>query len=196
MRQPSQMNNFRPTSGSESEWKEARARVAAYLRALHLANEERQEWITSAVLLQAAARHAQKPEENPITLAMTEIRDVSEQWLGKLIESGDRVSAAGFVSLFAADTMEKWPAVFLAADIPADFQIALRELWVRAAPDLQLSRMVPQPFDNALQDAIALSAPLAELAKKKAPLLARVFTVVVSWISVSWISIWPGNKLR
>ena len=166
-------------------------RLDAYLRALHLANQEQQEWIISAVLFQAAIKHAQKPDENPTTLVMTEIREVSEKWLAKLIESGERVSAAGFISLFAANFMEKWPAAFLSAEVPVEFQLSLRELWVRAAPDLKFSSMVPQPFDNALQDAITLSAPLAELAKNKTPFLVRVFTVMVSWLSI-----WPGNKLR
>ena len=185
------MNSFCPTSGSEAEWKEARARLGAYLRALHLANEDQQERIISVVLQQAAVKHAQNLVESPTALAMNEIRDISEQWFAKLSESGERNCTMGFVLLFATDATKKWPAAFLATEIPADCQHALKESWVRAAPDLKFSSMVPQPFENPLQDALTLPAPLAELAKDKAPFLAKVFAIVVSWLSI-----WPGNRLR
>ena len=106
------MNSFCPTSGSEAEWKEARARLEAYLRALHLANEEQQERIISVVLQQAAVKHAQNPVESPTALAMNEIRDISEQWFAKLSESGERKCTMGFVLLFATDATKKWPAAF------------------------------------------------------------------------------------
>jgi hypothetical protein len=185
------MNSFCPASGSEGEWKEARVRLEAYLRALQLAHLEQQERVVVAVLRQAAIIHAQQPAESPTTIVMNKIQEASEQWIARVVGCGEHVSVSGFVSLFATDAAKKWPAAFLDAEIPPDFQDVLRESHVRAAPDLNISRMVPEPFANPLQDAITLSAPLAELAKNKAPLLARVFAV-----SLSWLSIWWGNKPR
>jgi hypothetical protein len=185
------MNSFCPTSGSEGEWKEARARLEAYLQALQLAPPKQEEQIVGAVLQQVAIKHAQQPAESPTTLVMGEIQHALEQWIMKAVGCGEHDSVSGFVSLFATDAAKKWPAAFLDTEIPPDFQQVLRESHVRAAPDLKVSRMVPEPFANPLQDAIALSAPLAELAKNKAPLMARVFAV-----SLSWLSIWWGNKPR
>src|SRR5580698_3707791 len=146
------MNTVYPPTGSESEWKEAHARVEAYLTALHLINQEQRERIISTVLQQAALKHAQNPGESPMVLAMNETRELLDQWFEKIIPSRERASVTGLVSLFAIDATTRWPAAFLADEVPADFQRFLRGCEVNAAPDLSVSRMVPQPFETPLSD--------------------------------------------
>src|SRR5579863_4209166 len=146
------MNSFPPENDVEPEWREARWRVEAYLRALALSDGEQQQRITSVVLKRAAAKHAQSPGESPTVLAMNETCDLLQQWFQKVIQPSGHASATGFAPLFAIDAAQKWPAAFLAEEVPADFRQVLQECEVRAAPDLKVSRMVPQPFENPLGD--------------------------------------------
>jgi hypothetical protein len=171
----------------EPEWEEARYRLQAYLRALQLTNPEQQERIISRVLRVAGAKQAEQPGTWPTSLAMNEVRELSERWFGKLLATQERASITGMVALFALDAPKKWPAVFLAEEIPEDFQRAVRECAARAAPDLKVSSMVPQPFENPLPD-VNLPRPLVELTKDLVPLATKLFTLL--------FSIWTGNRLR
>ena len=69
--------------------------------------------------------------------------------------------------------------VFLLENVPDDFLQAVEECDVRAGPDLRVASMVPQPYENALQD-LALPAPLSN----RVPLLARAFAFVISLFSI------------
>lgn len=163
---------FSPTSAIESDWKEARSQLKAYLLALHLTDSEQQERIIAAVIQQAAIKFAQNPAANPTVLAMNEFHAISEQWFGKILASDGRDAALGLLSCFALDTTRKWPALFLADEIPAHFQHAVLACEVRSAPALKVSSMVPLPFDNTLQDAMSLPTALGELTKNLSPSLA------------------------
>ncbi len=176
-----------PQSATETERNEARARLRAYLRALQVADEEQQERIVANILQRAVMRREASPGESLTALAMDEVRQLSEQWFGILLAGHERIAVTGLVSLFAIDAAEKWPSAFLADEIPADFYRALRECDVRAAPDLQVSRMVPQPFANPLEEAIKLPSPLGALAKDLAPFVSKVFTTVLAGCFV-WLS--------
>jgi len=93
--------------------------------------------------------------------------------------------------LFVIDATQKWPAAFLAEEIPLDFQRALRHCEVNAAPDLKVSRMVPQPFESPLSD-INLPTALGELTKNLSPsIVARAIALVVS--GLAFLS---GNRMR
>jgi len=185
------MNSFCPTNGSEPEWNEARDRVEAFLRALHLYDVEQQQRIVSLVLQRAALKQAQNPGESPTGLAMREIRDLSEEWFQKVAEPAERASATGLVSLFALDATKKWPHHFLAENVPVELRQSLQRCEVRAAPDLKVSRMVPQPFDSPLGD-LTIPTALGQLTKDLSPsLVAKVVAFVLSGFTL-----WSGNRLR
>jgi hypothetical protein len=185
------MNSFSPENDVEPEWREARCRVEAYLRALDLSDCEQQQRIISVVFQRAAAKHAQNPGESPTVLAMNEICELLEHWLQKVIQPSGHASATGFVPLFAIDAAQKWPAAFLAEEVPADFRQILEECEVLAAPDLKVSRMVPQPFENPL-GAINLPSALGQLTKDMSPsLVARVVAFILSGFTF-----WSGNRMR
>ena len=185
------MKSFCPTSGTESEWAQARARVAAYLQALNLTIQEQNERITMTALRQAVSKHQENPGESPTALTMDEIQRLFEKWFERLPGLHGRAAPAGYVSLYAIEAGKKWPEAFLSEDVPDDFQRALQGHEVRAAPDLSVSSMVPRPFENALQD-ITLSVSFGELARGRGPLLARAFAIVLSLFSFLW---W-GNRMR
>ncbi len=130
-------------------------------------------------------------EKPPTALVMNEMRELSEQWLEKVTPPSERTADRGLVSLFAIDAGEKWPAVFLAEEVPADFRQTLRECEVRAAPDLMVSRMVPQPFESPLGD-LSLPGALGQLTKDLSPSLVAKVTAFI----LSGIAFFSGNRLR
>lgn len=144
------MKSFFPKTGSELEWDAAHRRLEDYLRALHITDKEQQDRIIPRILECAAIKHAGNPGLCPTALAMEEVRAALDRWLQQILPSRKRGSVMGLNSLFAIDAPERWPAVFLAEEIPPDFQYDLLECQVLAVPDLRVGSMVPQPFAGIL----------------------------------------------
>jgi len=63
------------------------------------------------------------------------------------------------------NALENWPTAFLAEEVPAELQRAMLRSKVRAVPELQISSMVPEPFDNPLLGTLPLRNALAMLAR-------------------------------
>ena len=185
------MIDLEPTSSRETEWNEAHSRVRAYLVALQVADGGQRDRILSAVLQQAAAKQAEHPGESPTVLAMNEFHSLAEAWFAKRLVTPERAAVRGVVSLSAIDAAKKWPSAFLAEDVPLDFQRALRECEVSAAPDLKVSRMVPQPFESSLPD-LNLPNALGELTKNLSP---SVVTKAVALL-MSGVAFLFGNRMR
>lgn len=174
------MKNFFPTTGSELEWNAAYCRLEDYLRALHILNKVHQNQIILRLLQRAARKHAANPELCPTALAMGEIRAAMDRWFEQFLPSKDRVSVMGVLSLLANAVPEKWPAAFLAEDIPADCQRVLNESEVCAVPELQVTSMVPQPFTNPLLGGFNLPPPVGKLAEYLTPLVLKGTELVLS----------------
>ena len=185
------MNPFSPSNGIESDWKEARLRLETYLRALNLTDPEQEGRIIQVVLQQAASKSAENLEENPTVLTMNAMHELLENWFVRIAPPSERTGGQGFVSLFAIEARDKWPAIFLAEEVPTDFKQTLSECEVRAAPDLRVSRMVPQPFESPLGD-LNLPSALGQLTKDLSPsLVAKVVAFIVSGLTL-----WTGNRMR
>jgi hypothetical protein len=180
-----------PASRPAAQWREALPRMETYLHALNVASPERQQRILWSILERAAAKQAQNPKENLTTLATNEVFELAEHWFQEIFPAGERVSAGGLISYLAIDAAQKWPEAFLSEDVPADLRLALTKSEVRAAPDLMVSPMVPQPFDNPLGD-INLPTALAQLTKDLSPsFVARAVAFVLGAFTL-----WSGNRLR
>jgi hypothetical protein len=157
-----------------SEWYDAGVRVGNYLRALKVTNAARIEEIVLHILAHATLREREHPELRPAVLAVEELRAATERWLAQALPSRERVNVADYLSLLVVHAPESWPATFLAEPIPAELRRALQLSGVRAAPELQVSSMVPEPFDNPLlgslplRDALAMLARSLQMAKKSA----------------------------
>jgi hypothetical protein len=185
------MNDLHTRPDADHEWQETCSRVRAYLQAMGIARREEQERILTIVLERIASRGALNGEPALPELAMQEIRGLSKAWFEKVLAPRERADVAGLVSWEALDAREKWPAAFLAEEIPGDVQQALRGCAVQAAPDPRVSRMVPQPFANPLHQASRLTAPLGELPKVMAPWIAKGGALAL-WA----LSLWPGGRGR
>lgn len=142
-------NLFFPITGAEAEWNAAYYRLEDYFRSLHLYNKVHQSQLILRILRAAAEKHKLNPELNPTTLAMQEAHDAMDTWFEELLQTEDRFSHQGRLSLFITDGMERWPTVFLSEDVPADYKSVMRESRVQAGPDLQISSMVPRPLDES-----------------------------------------------
>jgi hypothetical protein len=162
-----------PKTGSELEWNAAYCRLEDYLRALHVSNKVHQTQIILRLLQRAAARQELNPDLCPTVLAMAELRAAMDRWFAEFLPPHERVSEVGFLSLLASAVPEKWPAAFLAKEIPDDCQRALQENEVRAVPDLQVTSMVPQPFANPLLGGFNLPVPMEKLARYLVPLVIK-----------------------
>jgi len=139
--------HFVPATGSETEWNAAYYRLEDYLRALRVVNKMHQSGIIWRCLEAAAEKHAMDSTQSPTTLAMREARALLEQWFANISPRNESGMAGGLMSFIANDAPEKWPAYFLADEIPADFQNAMAAGRVLVRPDLKVSSMVPQPIE-------------------------------------------------
>jgi hypothetical protein len=147
------------------EWEDANVRVGNYLRAMRVANEERQAEIVSSILERAANRAKERPAFRPAILVVEEIRAATARWLAQVLPSSEHVAVGDFLSLRVINALENWPTAFLAEEVPAELQRAMLRSKVRAVPELQISSMVPEPFDNPLLGTLPLRNALAMLAR-------------------------------
>lgn len=185
------MNDHHPINGHDEEWSDAEWRVRAYLLALGVTRRGQQDRVVATILERARAELADHPGESPVALAMKEIRVLSEEWFARLLPGRERPAAAGLVQLDAVNAAPNWPDVLLAGELPADIRRALSGWEVSAAPDLKVSRMVPQPFESPLSD-LNLPTALEELTKNLSPsLVSRALALVLSGLALL-----VGNRMR
>jgi hypothetical protein len=194
--QTQEMSKFADIHGSEGDalpqWQQARSRLGVYLRALNLAPPEQHDQIISAVLDHAVARQAELPEAEPLVLVMGGFQEFLEHWFQRSLPSGEPSATSSLVSFLAIDAGQKWPETFLTDEPPVEMRQALQTCIVRAAPDLQVSRMVPQPFENVLDD-LNLPTALVQLTRDLPPsVVAKVTALVVSGLAL----LFGGNRLR
>lgn len=180
------MTENSPVNECGAGWQEAAQRLREYLQALGIQASKDQNRILSAVLERAAMKFEEDRGLSAVAVAMNEFRTMVEEWIAGL--TGGRKQAANgelLACLFATEALEKWPEAFLADEIPAGFREALQSCDLRAAPQLQVASMVPQPFANPLED-VKLPRPLEELAKELAPYVSKVFSFMSVGIFFGW----------
>jgi len=183
------MNDLSKVHNSTAAGNESHSRLTAYLRALQVTNPEQADGIVQRVMDEVAQRCTENPGLCLTAAAMDELHRQIEAWFTKLLGAREHGAANGLVLFLAIDAPRRWPGVFLADNIPADFQAELCRAVVKATPDLSVSRMVPQPFENPLPDMIDLPAPLAELARELSPIKIKLLGVVLVIMSA-----WSANR--
>ena len=169
-------------------WNEARSRLAEYLGGLGVASPEHQIRIAQLVIERAIHQAENCTQATPVHLAFSEFHQLVEEWFMRLLGSREHVSATGMLTFYAVDAPRRWPNVFLAEEVPMAFYQAIRQSIVCAAPDLEVSSMVPQPFANPLPDTIVLPAPLAGIVRELSPIMAKLFGFVLALFAT-----WPGK---
>lgn len=135
------------------EWNAAYAKVEHYFYALRIRNKALLGQMVLQVLERAMTRAPAEPNLSGTQLAVEEMDRLVREWFADVLQipPGKRdptLSTRGRLALLLADMPGRWQDQFLRpGPWPEEFISAMRESYLRAGPDFQLSKMVPRPFD-------------------------------------------------
>lgn len=135
------------------EWNAAYGKVESYFHALRIRNKALLGQLVLRVLERAMRRAPHELEHSATQLAAEEMERVVNEWFNEVLQTPtsrtDRnVSTRGRLALLLADMPGKWQEQFLRpGPWPDEFTSAMRETFLRAGPDFQLSKMTARPFD-------------------------------------------------
>jgi len=135
------------------EWNAAYSKVESYFHALRVRNKVHLGRLVIHVLQRAIRRAPDQPQRSATELAAEEMDHVVTEWFGQVLQkpptgSEHMLSIRGRLALLLADMPGKWQDQFLQpGPWPSGFVEAMRETYLRAGPDFQLSKMAPRPLD-------------------------------------------------
>ncbi len=135
------------------EWNAAYAKVENYFHALRIRNKALLGQLVLRVLERAVKRAPSEPNLSATQIAAEEMDRIVTEWFAELLQepptnADQMLSTRGRLALLLADMPGKWQDQFLRpGPWPAEFVSAMRETYLRAGPDFQLSKMSARPFD-------------------------------------------------
>ncbi|HZT23586.1 MAG TPA: hypothetical protein VFB55_11835 [Verrucomicrobiae bacterium] len=135
------------------EWNAAYTKVENYFHALRVRNKVLLGQLVLRVLDRAMKRAPAEPERSATQLAAEEMDRLVTEWFAEVLQSppgktDQTLSTRGRLALLLADMPGKWQEQFLRpGPWPEEFVTAMRETFLRAGPDFQLSQMTPRPLD-------------------------------------------------
>jgi hypothetical protein len=135
------------------EWNAAYGKVENYFHALRIRNKALLGQLVLRVLERAISRSPVEPGSSATQLAAEEMDHLVTGWFAEVLQespagSDQTLSTKGRLALLLADMPDKWQDQFLRpGPWPAEFINAMREAYLRAGPDFQLSKMAPRPLD-------------------------------------------------
>jgi hypothetical protein len=135
------------------EWNGAYAKVESYFHALRIRNKPLLGQLVLRVLERAQRRAPAEPKVSATQLAAEEMDRIVTEWFSEVLQSpptkaDNSLSTRGRLALLLADMPGKWQDQFLRpGPWPQEFSGAMRETFLRAGPDFQLSKMTPRPLD-------------------------------------------------
>jgi hypothetical protein len=135
------------------EWNAAYSKVESYFHALRVRNRVLLARLVIQVLQRAMQRAPREPARSATELAAEEMDRVVTEWFGHVLHepptgADQMLSTRGRLALLLADMPGKWQDQFLRpGPWPAGFVSGMRQMYLRAGPDFQLSKMAPRPLD-------------------------------------------------
>jgi len=135
------------------EWNIAYARVESYFQALRMRNKLLLGQLVTRVLDRAMRRAPAESDRAPMELAAEEMDRVVTEWFAAVLDvaptqADPLLSARGRLALLLVDMPGRWQDQFLKpGPWPDKFVRAMRESYLHAGPDFQLSQMDPRPID-------------------------------------------------
>lgn len=134
------------------EWNAAYAKVESYFHALRIRNKVLLGRLVIQILKRAIRRAPHEPQRPTTELAAEELDLVVTEWFAQVLQESQMtdqmLSTRGRLALLIADMPGKWQDQFLRpGPWPEQFVKAMREAYLRAGPDFQLSKMAPRPLD-------------------------------------------------
>ncbi len=142
-----------PGGRSADEWNGAYEKVECYFRALRIHNNLLRGQLVVHVLNRAMQLAPEHPSSSASELALGEMDHVVNEWFAAVLdvpagETAEMLSTRGRLALLLADMPVKWQDQFLRpSPWPEDFVAAMRDAYLRAGPDFQVSKMAPRPLD-------------------------------------------------
>jgi hypothetical protein len=136
-----------------AEWNAAHARVEAYFSSLRIRNKVLLGQLVALVIERAMRRAPTAPNLAATQLAAEEMDHVVTEWFAEVLQEpplgrDHMLSTRGRLALLLADMPGKWQDQFLRpGPWPGEFLKAMRDAYLRAGPDFQLSQMEPRPLD-------------------------------------------------
>jgi hypothetical protein len=127
--------------------------VESYFHALRIRNKPLLGQLVLRVLERAQRRAPAEPNVSATQLAAEEMDRIVTEWFSEVLQSpptkaDNTLSTRGRLALLLADMPGKWQDQFLRpGPWPQEFSSAMRETFLRAGPDFQLSKMTPRPLD-------------------------------------------------
>ena len=134
------------------EWNAAYAKVESYFHALRVRNKVLLGRLVIHVLKRAMRRAPNEPQRSATELSAEEMDHLVTEWFAQVLHepptgSDQMLSTRGRLALLLADMPGKWQDQFLRpGPWPEEFVGAMRETYLRAGPDFQLSKMAPRPL--------------------------------------------------
>jgi len=163
------------------EWNAAYEKVENYFHALRVRNKALLGQLVLRVLERAAHRAPAESNRSATQLAAEEMDHLVTEWFAEVLQaspvgSDQTLSTRGRLALLLADMPGRWQEQFLrSGPWPQEFISAMRESFLRAGPDFQLSQMTPRPLDLG---------PIAMLTN-----LGRIpyLRMVLAWTGFAWL---------
>src|SRR5271170_4064198 len=154
----SALKNLTDASGviagrSLEEWNAAYVKVENYFHALRIRNKPLLGQLVLRVLERAQKRAPTEPDRSATELAVEEMERLVTDWFAQVLQtspinSDQMLSTRGRLALLLADMPGKWQDQFLRpGPWPEEFVAGMRETFLLAGPDFQLSKMTPRPLD-------------------------------------------------
>jgi hypothetical protein len=154
----STLKNLTDSSGgiagrSLEEWNAAYVKVENYFHALRIRNKPLLGQLVLRVLERAQKRAPTEPDRSATELAVEEMERLVTDWFAQVLQtspinSDQMLSTRGRLALLLADMPGKWQDQFLRpGPWPEEFVAGMRETFLLAGPDFQLSKMTPRPLD-------------------------------------------------
>ncbi|WP_018290576.1 hypothetical protein [Verrucomicrobium sp. 3C] len=166
---------------SLADWREAAARLDAYLARWKVADPFYQRLIGTSLLALAIREQERNPGRPPVELTLKLAQEKVTEWLEALPlapEAGSSGRAAvAALGLARIGGLDRWPRAFLSKETPPELVEGLRESAFQAGPALQVSHMVSRPIDYG---------PFARLAREAWEQVGwrEVGAILVFWIGV------------
>jgi len=134
------------------DWNAAYSKVESYFYALRVRNKLHLNRLVALVLQRAMTRAAREPGRTATDLAVEEMDRLVNEWFADVLQEhsagAEMLSTRGRLALLLADLSGKWQDQFLRpGPWPPEFVTAMRETYLRAGPDFQISQMAPRPLD-------------------------------------------------
>lgn len=171
------------------EWNAAYMKVENYFHALRVRNKALLGQLVLRVLDRAMLRAPAEPHHSATQIAAEEMDHLVTEWFAEVLQSpstkaDQTLSTRGRLALLLADMPGKWQEQFLRpGPWPDEFTTAMREAFLRAGPDFQLSKMTPRPLDLG---PIATLTSLGQMPYFRMVLVWTLFAVLL--ITIFWFT--------